>query len=200
MTPRTRFRRRSKFPKPSRSWPPLLTVISRLTREEREEAYNRARQRIFGSVEKTDSSNQGGLNAALSIPQTNYEHADGEDSNGVSRASSVSAKDKPNGGKRKATKQRRDDSESFESRSQYVAWCGPQHPSWPTSAPQYFPVNAAPFNGQFQQQAYPTAPQPMYAPPGQPYTPQLMPNNGFAPQYTGMPAVSGPRVFDYVPS
>ncbi len=40
---------------------PLLTVISRLTREEREEAYNRARQRIFGSVEKTDSSNQGEL-------------------------------------------------------------------------------------------------------------------------------------------
>jgi hypothetical protein len=37
----------------------LLTVSCRLTREEREEAYNRARQRIFGSVEKTENANQG---------------------------------------------------------------------------------------------------------------------------------------------
>jgi hypothetical protein len=102
----------------------------------------------------------------------------------VSRASSVSAKDKPNGGKRK-TKQRRDDSESFESRSQYVAW--PQHPAWGPSAPQYFPVNAAPFNAQFQP-PYPNAPQPMY-PPGQAYTPPMIPNNGFTPQYAGMPPV-----------
>jgi hypothetical protein len=108
----------------------------------------------------------------------------------MSRASSVSAKDKPNG-KRKAIKQRRDDSESFESRSQFVAWCGPQHPSWGPSAPQYFPVNAAPFNGQYQQ-PYPNTTQPMYAP-GQPYTPQMMPNNAFNPQYTGMPTVSRPR-------
>lgn len=40
-------------------WPLLLTVFCRLTREEREEAYNRARQRIFGSVEKTENANQG---------------------------------------------------------------------------------------------------------------------------------------------
>lgn len=31
----------------------------RLTREEREEAYNKARQRIFGSVESNDNTNQG---------------------------------------------------------------------------------------------------------------------------------------------
>jgi hypothetical protein len=38
----------------------LLTVFfCRLTREEREEAYNKARQRIFGSVEKTENANQG---------------------------------------------------------------------------------------------------------------------------------------------
>lgn len=121
---------------------------------------------------------------------TNHDATDAEDGNGVSRASSVSAKDKPNGGKRKTTKQRRDDSESFESRSQYVAWCGPQHPSWGPSAPQYFPVNAAPFNAQFQQ-PYPNTPQPMYAP-GQPYTSPMMPNNGFAPQYAGVPTVSAP--------
>ncbi|KAL2133730.1 hypothetical protein VTI74DRAFT_1810 [Chaetomium olivicolor] len=151
----------------------------KLTREEREEAYNKARQRIFGSVEKTENSNQ-----------------DGEDSNGVSRASSVSAKDKPNGGKKK-TKQRRDDSETFESRSHYVAWCGPQHPTWGPAAPQYFPVSAAPFNAQFQQ-PYPNTPQPMYAP-GQPYTPQMMPNNGFTPQYSGMPTYPTPPMPQAVP-
>ncbi|SPQ22125.1 addea7bf-b97e-4690-be8d-70a42029edd7 [Thermothielavioides terrestris] len=152
----------------------------KLTREEREEAYNKARQRIFGSVEKTDSSNQ-----------------DGEDGNGGSRASSVSAKDKTNGGKRKTNKQRRDDSESFESRSQYVAWCGPQHPTWGPAAPQYYPVSAAPFNTQFQQ-PYPNAPQPMYAP-GQPYAPQMMPNNGFAPPYGGVPTYPTPPMPQAVP-
>jgi hypothetical protein len=163
---------------------------SRLTREEREEAYNKARQRIFGSVEKTENSNQGRFSAIFTgITRANGDTADGEDSNGVSRASSVSAKDKPNSGKRKP--KRRDDSEGFEPRSQYIAWCGPQHPTWGASAPQYFPVNAAPFNGQFQQQPYPNTPQPMYAP-AQPYTPQ-MPNNGFNPQYTAMPTVS-PRI------
>jgi hypothetical protein len=36
-----------------------LTHFYRLTREEREEAYNRARQRIFGSTEKAENSTQG---------------------------------------------------------------------------------------------------------------------------------------------
>lgn len=31
----------------------------RMTREEREEAYNRARQRIFGNMKESDSSGQG---------------------------------------------------------------------------------------------------------------------------------------------
>lgn len=118
--------------------------------------------------------------------KANCGSTDGEDSNGVSRASSVSAKDKPNGSKRKP--KRRDDSESFESRSQFVAW--PQHPGWGPSAPQYFPVNAAPFVGQFQQ-PYPNTPQPVYAP-NQAFTPQMVPNNGFNPQYTGVPTVSVP--------
>lgn len=125
---------------------------------------------------------------SLAKRRTNRRTADNEDGNGMSRASSVSGKDKPNGAKRKTNKQRRDDSESFESRSHYVAWCGPQHAAWGSAAPQYYPVNAAPFNGQFQQ-PYPNTPQPMFAP-GQPYAPQMMPNNGFTPQYGGMPAVS----------
>lgn len=165
---------------------------SRLTREEREEAYNKARQRIFGSVEKTENPNQGRFSVKYShVLPANRGTIDGEDSTGVSRASSVSAKDKPNNGKRKT--KRRDDSESFESRSQYVAWCGPQHPTWGPSAPQYFPVNAAPFNGQFQQ-PYPSAPQPIY-PPGQSFAPQMVPNNGFNPQYAGMQTVSFPGLF-----
>ncbi|KAK4241336.1 hypothetical protein C8A03DRAFT_12432 [Achaetomium macrosporum] len=156
-----------------------VAAKEKLTREEREEAYNRARQRIFGSVEKTENSNQ-----------------ENEDGNGVSRASSVSAKDKPNGGKRKPTKQRRDD-EGFESRSQYVAWCAPQHPTWGPAAPQYYPVNAAPFNAQFQQ-PYPQSPQPIYAP-SQPYTPQMVPNTAFTAQYIGIPTYPPPSMPQPVP-
>ena len=111
---------------------------------------------------------------------------DGEDSNGISRASSVSAKDKANGNKRKPTKQRRDDSESFDSRSNYVAWCGPQQSTW-APAPQYFPVNSIPFNGQYQQ-PYPNTIPPPYGP-NQAYA-QVVPGNAFASQYNGMPTVS----------
>ncbi|RYP55287.1 hypothetical protein DL768_000042 [Monosporascus sp. mg162] len=138
---------------------------SKLTREEREEAYNRARERIFGTTEKQGESNTE------------------DDSNGVSRASSVSAKDKSNLGKRgKTGKQRRDDSESFDSRSQYTAYYPSQQPNW---TPQYVPIGNPQFNGQLHQpyqnpmaQPYPAAPQP-YA--------TVMPNNAY-PQYGNMPA------------
>ena len=156
----------------------------KLTREEREEAYNRARERIFGTTEKQGESNTE------------------DDSNGVSRASSVSAKDKSNLGKRgKTGKQRRDDSESFDSRSQYTAYYPSQQPNW---TPQYVPIGNPQFNGQLQQpyqnpmaQPYPAAPQ-TYA--------TMMPNNAY-PQYGNMPAVSSPptypelfpTVFEYMP-
>lgn len=142
----------------------------KLTREEREEAYNRARQRIFGSADKGENQNQ-----------------DGEDDNGVSRASSVSAKDRATGGKRK-TKQRRDDNEGFESRSQFIAWCGPHAQTWAPAPAQYFPINTPQYSVPYQQpQAYPTAVQPMYAP-SQQYPPQMVPvANGYAPQYNGIP-------------
>lgn len=35
---------------------PILTLYDRMTREEREEAYNRARERIFGSSDKNGDS------------------------------------------------------------------------------------------------------------------------------------------------
>ncbi|KAK3360081.1 hypothetical protein B0T25DRAFT_565026 [Lasiosphaeria hispida] len=155
----------------------------KLTREEREEAYNRARLRIFGNPEKTEASTP-----------------EGEDANGVSRASSLSAKDRSNvGGKRKTNKQRRDDSESFDSRSQYVVWCGPQQSTWaqaPT-APQYFPANGSPYNPQFQQ-PYQAAIQPAAYTPSQPY-PQMMPNSGFGPQYSAIPTYPTPPVPQVAP-
>ncbi|KAL8343219.1 hypothetical protein RB598_004531 [Gaeumannomyces tritici] len=138
----------------------------KLTREEREEAYNKARLRIFGTTAQTE-------NPSL----------DNEDSTGVSRASSVSAKDKSLANKRtKVTKQRRDDSEGFDSRSQYTPYYHPHQPMW---APQYVPVG----NGsvQFTPQ---TQPQPAYAPTygpvaaGQQYPLTMVPANNFAPQYS----------------
>ncbi|KAK3945938.1 hypothetical protein QBC46DRAFT_63094 [Diplogelasinospora grovesii] len=145
----------------------------KLTREEREEAYNKARLRIFGSVENTETSTP-----------------EGEESNGVSRASSVSAKDRANtGARRKGGKQRRDDSESFDSRSQYIVYCGPQQTTWAPATAQYFPMNNTQFNSQFQQ-PYPNVLQ-SYGP-NQSYTP-MMPgniNNGFVPPYNGVPTYS----------
>ncbi|KAH7026291.1 uncharacterized protein B0I36DRAFT_365878 [Microdochium trichocladiopsis] len=127
----------------------------KLTREEREEAYKQARERIFGKEDKASESN------------------DGED---MSRASSMSGKDRSTLGKRgKTSKQRRDDSESFDSRSQYTAYYG--HPHQPTWTPQYVAVGnqqyAAPPHAPFQQ----TMPS-MYQNSTQPYS-QGMPMNGY---------------------
>ncbi|KAI0202082.1 hypothetical protein F4808DRAFT_459465 [Astrocystis sublimbata] len=142
----------------------------KMTREEREEAYKIARERIFGNT--ADKPESG---------------ADTDEANGVSRASSVSAKDKSNLGKRgKTGKQRRDDSESFDSRSQYVKYFPPpQQMEW---SPHFVPTNM-PYNGQVPPpyqyipptyQNYPAAPQGY---------PTMMPGNGY-PQYGSAPAVS----------
>lgn len=111
-----------------------------------------------------------------------------EDANGVSRASSVSARDKSLLGKRgKNAKQRRDDSESFDSRSQYTAYyTNPQQPTW---TPQYIPMANQQFAGPVQQPPYQGPMAPVYSPAGQAYQPQMMPANGFAP-YNAMPTVS----------
>ncbi|KAF5703577.1 R3H domain-containing protein [Fusarium mundagurra] len=140
----------------------------KLTREEREEQYKLARERIFGSSE--DSVTE-------------------EGDNGVSRASSVSAKDKSNVGKRgKTGKQRRDDSDSFDSRHQYTPYWGPQQQTW-ISQPQYMP----PPNTQYGAQAppgpaYPGQVAPVYTHqgPGYPAMPAMPPNQGY-PQYSAPP-------------
>lgn len=126
---------------------------------------------------------------------------EGED--GVSRASSVSGKDRVNTNSKRKTKQRRDDSESFDTRSNYVsiAWsAGPQQPTWAPVTSQYFPVNGGPFTGQQYQNPYPVAGGPIQPiQPVQPVQPvygqnqaypQMIPNNGFPPQYNGVPTVS----------
>ncbi|KAI2627465.1 hypothetical protein GGS26DRAFT_599340 [Hypomontagnella submonticulosa] len=137
----------------------------KLTREEREEAYIKARERIFGSSDKPGDSTP-----------------DNDDTNGVSRASSVSTRDKSNLGKRgKTGKQRRDDSESFDSRSQYQPYYHPHQPNW---TPHYIPVGHPQYSGPVQQPYQNPMPQ-AYAPPAQAY-PTMMPNNAF-PQYGNMP-------------
>ncbi|KAI0387152.1 hypothetical protein F5Y04DRAFT_77799 [Hypomontagnella monticulosa] len=137
----------------------------KLTREEREEAYNKARERIFGSSDKPGESTP-----------------DNDDATGISRASSVSARDKSNLGKRgKTGKQRRDDSESFDSRSQYQPYYHPHQPNW---TPQYIPVGHPQYSGPVQQ-PYQNPMPPAYAPPAQAY-PAMMPNNAF-PQYGNIP-------------
>ncbi|GAP83126.1 putative R3H domain-containing protein [Rosellinia necatrix] len=137
----------------------------KMTREEREEAYKIARERIFGnSSEKPAESGP-----------------DNDEANGVSRASSVSAKDKSSLGKRgKTGKQRRDDSESFDSRSQYIKYFAPQpQMEW---SPHFIPAGMQ-YNGQplqpYQYQISYQTPPPGY--------PTMIPNNGYA-QYSNVTA------------
>lgn len=141
------------------------------TREEREEAYNKARERIFGTSEKTGET----------TPET-------DDANGTSRASSVSGKDKSNLGKRgKTGKQRRDDSDSFDSRSQYTPYYNTHHYIGPQAAggwqAPYAPTASGPYGGPVQlpyhQQPFPQG--------GQGYPQMMQPaqGNGYA-QYGPM--------------
>jgi hypothetical protein len=112
---------------------------------------------------------------------------DTEDSKDVSCSSSLSAMDRSGQGKRgKPAKQRRDDSESFDVRSQYTPYFPPQQqPTW-APMPQYAPANVPQF-GNAMQTAYQSAP-----PYGQPH-PGMMPNNGMPP-YSQVPSNPIPQV------
>lgn len=161
-----------------------------MTREEREEAYKIARERIFGnSSDKPTESGIGSILKYLRDKKPANSCQDNDEANGISRASSVSAKDKSNLGKRgKTGKQRRDDSESFDSRSQYIKYFAPPQPQmdWSTQPPQFIPANM-PYNGQTSQPYHYQMPQPYQAPP-QAY-PAMMPNNGYQ-QYGNVSTVS----------
>ncbi|KAH7350864.1 hypothetical protein BKA65DRAFT_246235 [Rhexocercosporidium sp. MPI-PUGE-AT-0058] len=145
-----------------------LSAKEKLSREEREAAYNKARERIFGKEESTGDA----------TPDT-------EDMNEMSRSSSVSTKDRAAQNKRpKPPKQRRDDSESFDRRSQYTPFFPqPQVPTWVTQ-PQYPTMPTQPFNGAVQNN-YQTAVPPQFSQPSQQYNPNLM-NNGSIQQYSNM--------------
>lgn len=102
----------------------------------------------------------------------------------MSRSSSVSTKDK---GKRgKVGKQRRDDSESFDVRSQYTPYFPQQQnqPAWiPTQ--NYGAMGVQPYNGVMPNN-YQNQMQPQYVPPPQPFNPNMM-NNGNMQSYNNMP-------------
>lgn len=120
-----------------------LSAKEKLSREEREAAYNRARERIFGKDEKNGDV----------TPEM-------EDCNEMSRSSSVSTKDRNSQSRKpKPPKQRRDDSDSFDVRSQYTPFFPqPQMPTW-APTPHYTPGAPQPFNGAVQntyQTAIPT--------------------------------------------
>ncbi|KKY35178.1 putative r3h domain protein [Diaporthe ampelina] len=140
----------------------------KMSREEREEAYNKARERIFGTA-----------STEISTPEN-------DDSTGVSRASSVSMRDRINGAK-KAKKRR--DSDTFDTRSNYVAYAPAYgHPHQATWAqPHYMPAGAQ-LNGSVQQSFPPAVPN-MYGVPNQQFPP-MVPGNGYGPPYNNMSNVS----------
>ncbi|KAM0335835.1 hypothetical protein ACHAQA_000885 [Verticillium albo-atrum] len=142
----------------------------KLSREQREEAYKQARERIFGIADKTGESTP-----------------DNEPENGMSRASSVSAKDRINGGKRgKVNKQRRDDTDSLDSRHLYGPF-GPQQ-SW-VQQPQYSPHPGSQYPAPMPP-TYGSQMQPAYTPPGQGYPPPAM-HSGY-PAYPNMSPYQAP--------
>ncbi|KOS20176.1 hypothetical protein ESCO_006262 [Escovopsis weberi] len=149
----------------------------RLTREEREEAYKLARQRIFGNSEETSSD------------------ADGD--YGMLRTNSATNKS-ANGKKGKVTKPRRDDSDNFESRRQYTSYWGAQQQAWmPQPQAQYMPAAAGQYNVQ-SAPAYPPQMGHAYAQQAQqaqqsagyPSMPGALPNPTYSPypQYASQPA------------
>ncbi|KAL2071589.1 hypothetical protein VTL71DRAFT_12824 [Oculimacula yallundae] len=145
-----------------------LSAKEKLSREEREAAYNRARERIFGKEESTGDV----------TPDT-------EDMNEMSRSSSVSTKDKSAQSKRpKPPKQRRDDSENFDRRSEYTRFFPqPQVPTW-VPQPQYAPMPTQPFTGAVQNN-FQAAVAPQFVQPSQQYNPNMM-NSASMQQYGTM--------------
>lgn len=129
------------------------------------------------------------LNIAFELPLIVFQ--DNEIENGVSRASSVSAREKPGVSKRgKTGKQRRDDSDSFDSRHNYTPYWGPQQQTW-VPQPQYVPVSnqygapvQQPYPNQIPAAPYNTTPTQTFAP--------MMPNAGYNAGYPNMTPVSKP--------
>ncbi|KAF6839093.1 r3h domain-containing protein [Colletotrichum plurivorum] len=161
-----------------------VAANQKLSREQREEAYKQARERIFGNSEKTGESTPGMCRRRCCDTRFLTMNIDNEGENGISRASSVSARDKSNAGKRgKTGKQRRDDSDSFDSRHNYTPYWGPQQQTW-VPQPQYVPVSNQ-YGPPVQQPYSNQMPPPYNTTPTQTFAP-IMPNQG----YTSYPNVA----------
>jgi len=108
----------------------------------------------------------------------------------MSRSSSVSTKDRASQNKRpKGTKQRRDDSEGFDVRSQYTPFFPqPQVPTW-VPAPQYPPIVNQQFSGGTIPTGYQNPVPASFGPPAQQFNQPMM-SNGSMQSYNNMPQVS----------
>ncbi len=108
----------------------------------------------------------------------------------MSRSSSVSTKDRASQNKRpKPPKQRRDDSESFDVRSQYTPFFPqPQpQPTWVSGA--QYPMSSQPFNGAMQTNYHNPMSLGQYIPQTQQFGAPMM-NNGVMQGYNNMSQVS----------
>ena len=105
----------------------------------------------------------------------------------MSRSSSVSTKDRSGQSKRsKPVKQRRDDNESFDKRSEYTTFFPPQQmPTW-TPGSQYPPIGPQQFNGGIQGN-YQSPMHPQYGSPNPQFNTGVL--NNPAMQYNSMPQV-----------
>ena len=120
--------------------------------------------------------------------QTTDPLAENGDGVGLSRESSVSAKDKSNLGKKGKNGRKRTDDTEWDSRNKYQPFYGhPQQATW--VSPQYIPVGSPQFSGQLPQQSYQTPMPATYNAPAQPYQPMLQ-NNAYPQQVNNMHAVS----------
>jgi hypothetical protein len=167
----------------------LANYFFRLSREEREAAYNKARERIFGKDEKAGDATPGMVSVYLLAARCSNSSLDTEDGNEMSRSSSVSTKDRSGQGKRaKPVKQRREDSDNFDVRSQYTPFFPQQAPTGPTwtPVPQYAPVVPQQFNGVVQN-GYQTAMPQQFGPQTQPFNPAMMNNGGMQPYNNMLP-------------
>jgi hypothetical protein len=114
-----------------------------------------------------------------------------EEGNEMSRSSSVSTKDRAGQAKKlKPAKQRRDDNESFDKRSEYTTFFPQQQmPTWVPGA-QYPAMGPQPFNGAVQGN-YQNSMPPQFGPPNPQFNPGMISNPGM--QYNNMPQVRSIR-------
>jgi hypothetical protein len=136
------------------------------------------------------------VHSCLSAPQRIKGFLDTEDGHEMSRSSSVSTKDR-SGKRGKPAKQRREDSDSFDVRSQYTPFFPQQAPTGPTWAPtpQYPTMMPQQFNG-VAQNIYPNTMPPQFAPQSQSFNSAMI-NNGNMQTYSNMQQVMNNILYNF---